>query len=194
MSKSLAAQSPSKNYNSQKSRARGGGTNGVWAGPSEPAGSLSREDRSRPTVPGARLEVASITPAHMPASLARLRSHGCNSLQRRLGDGVWGGPGGGASCQSLPHRQPWTHQAELANVNILLLASDFYEKKKYPEEVKESWVLFPIPFPLSREATPGTNYMYFFLIPVFTRGCIHMDRSESGKKSKSRSRSYLRLG
>lgn len=91
------------------------------------------------------------------------------------------GLGGGAahsgtSFQSLPHRQPCSHQAELANVNGLSFASDFYnEKEKISRRNSESWIPFPIRSPPSPEASPGKICMYFFLIPVFTHGYIHVD-------------------
>lgn len=79
-----------------------------------------------------------------------------------------------AFCQSLPHGHPCTHQTELANVNIPLLASDFYNEEKTIQD-EGSRVPFPFPSAPSPEATPGKKSMYFSLIHVFTHGHVHVN-------------------
>lgn len=95
----------------------------------------------------------SYSPAHFAGQTEATWLH----LIEKWGPGLGqeeGQPTGWAPCQCLPHRHPCNHQAELANINILLFASDLYYEKKYIQ--KELRVLCPTPhclYSLSPETT-----------------------------------------
>lgn len=75
-----------------------------------------------------------------------------------------------AFCHSLPHRHPCTHQAELANVNILLFASEFYNEKKKISKMKNLGSHSPfLSLPLQRQPLAR------IVCISFSSMCSHMD-------------------